>query len=49
MKPDFTKKCRTCVNRSKVEIDGFATCKVWKHDVWLESLACCEYDDTEPF
>lgn len=49
MKPEETKKCRSCVNRSKIEIDGFATCHVCKHDVWLESVACNEYDDTEPF
>lgn len=44
-----TKKCRQCLNRSKVEIDGFATCFKTHSDVWLESVACDEIDETEVF
>lgn len=49
MKPELSKKCRDCQNRSKVEIDGFATCLKTHSDVWLESVACDEIDDVEPF
>ena len=43
------KRCRQCLNRSRVEIDGFATCHKCHKDVWLESVACAMFDDTEVF
>lgn len=43
------KKCRQCTNRDKEEYEGMAWCRIWKHDVWLESVACCQFDDTEVF
>lgn len=49
MKPQLLKRCRDCMNRSKVEIDGFATCFKRHADVWLDSVACDEIDDVEPF
>ena len=43
------KRCLQCKNRSDVVIDNFATCRVWHSEVWLLSVACNEYDDTEVF
>lgn len=43
------RKCRQCTNRDKEEFQGMAWCRTWKHDVWLESVACCQFDNTEPF
>lgn len=43
------KKCRQCTNRSKIEIDGMATCFRVGHDVWLESVGCEFIDDVEVF
>ena len=47
MKPN--KKCKQCNHLSKVVIDGFAICKLKHVDVWVESQACSEIDDTLVF
>lgn len=43
------KKCKDCRLHSEIVINGMAVCYRWNHDVWLESIACNDIDDVEPF
>lgn len=43
------KKCKTCTHLSKVVIDNFAICKLKHTNLWIESMACEDYDDTPVF
>lgn len=44
-----TKKCKMCTNASKTTEKFFVYCWVKRYEVWEESLACNDYDDTEIF
>lgn len=43
------KKCKHCLNQDGMPVDGMVYCRLWRCDVWQDSIACRSFDDTEPF
>lgn len=42
-----SKKCKTCNRQSPSVDDGYGICQYHHLKIWLESVACRNYDDTE--
>lgn len=43
------RKCKMCTNAGPVPDDWYRYCQLKQCEVWAESVACNDYDDTEIF